>query len=272
MRIRGCALALLSALFAASTAFAATTLKAGGSTHFKVELTPELRNLAGRGQLSPVTHALVTVSVPENFDPALDWPVMVVSATSDPGAHSSRLLLGAYAETARAAGWILVAADPEQDVPRSKDEVALRYTLDVAALAALASQWPGAAKAPLAFGGFSGGSKFSGWLAAAFANDGRTVIGIYVAGMNENIILSAAQDFKVLNEAYKRIPVFLQSGDRDEVATPADHRRIQAELKNAGFKNVRVEYFSGEHDENAGPLRLALDWFRELARNARQLS
>jgi len=35
---------------------------------------------------------------------------------------------------------------------------------------------------------------------------------------------------------------------------------------------VRVEYFSGEHDENAGPLRLALDWFRELARNARQLT
>src|SRR5215472_8554654 len=92
MRIRGCALALLSALFAASTAFAATTLKAGGSTQFKVELTPELRNLAGRGQLSPVTHALVTVSVPENFNPALDWPVMVVGATSDRGAHSSRLL------------------------------------------------------------------------------------------------------------------------------------------------------------------------------------
>jgi predicted esterase len=151
------------------------------------------------------------------------------------------------------------------EVPVPKDEVALRYVLNVAALAALTSQWPGAAKAPLAFGGFSGGSKFSGWLAAAFANEGRTVIGIYVAGINENVILSAAQDFKVLNDRYKHIPVFLQSGDKDEVATPADHRRIQAELKNAGFKNVRIEYFPGEHNENAGPLRIALEWFREQA-------
>ena len=265
MKLRSSIFALFSALLVASAAFAETGLKLGGTTHFKVELTPELRNVAGRSQPSPVTHALVAISVPENFDAARDWPVMVVSATSDPGAHSSRLLLGAYAETARAAGWVLVAADPTPEVPVPEDEVALRYVLNIAALAALTSRWPGAAKAPLAFGGFSGGSKFSGWLAAAFANEGRTVIGIYVAGMNENVILSAAQDFKVLNERYKRIPVFLQSGDRDEGATPTDHRRIQAELKSAGFKNVRVEYFHGEHDEDAGPLRLALDWFRELA-------
>src|SRR5215468_5658000 len=202
MRIRGSLFALFSTFIVVSAAFAETGLKLGGTTHFKVELTPELRSVAGRGQPSSVTHALVAISVPDDFDSTGNWPVMVVSATSDPGAHSSRLLLGAYAETARAAGWILVAADPTPEVPVPKDEVALRYVLNVAALAALTSQWPGAAKAPLAFGGFSGGSKFSGWLAAAFANDGRTVIGIYVAGMNENIILSAAQDFKVLNAAY----------------------------------------------------------------------
>jgi hypothetical protein len=28
---------------------------------------------------------------------------------------------------------------------------------------------------------------------------------------------------------------------------------------------VRLEYFAGAHDVDPGPLRLALDWFRELA-------
>jgi predicted esterase len=257
-------LALLPALFAASTAIAAAGLNAGGLSEFKVELTSELRELAGRGKPSPVTHALVTFAVPANFDAARDWPVMVISATSEPG-NPNRGLLREYAAAALASGWILVAADPAEKIPPEQDEVLVRFVLNFAALAALASQWPGAGKAPLAFGGFSGGAKYSGWLAAAFRDQGRTVMGIYVAGINLNTVLSAARDFNVLNEAYKRIPVFLQSGEEDEIATPADHRRIQAELEGAGFKHVRIEYFRGPHVENAALLRTALDWFRELA-------
>jgi predicted esterase len=258
-------LALLLALFVASAALAATGLEAGGVSEFKVELPRELRQLAGRGQLSPVTHALVTIAVPANFDIALDWPVMVVSATSDPQYHSSRRLLGAYADTALAGGWVLVAADPAEKVSVEQDDVAVRYALNTAALAVLALQWPGAVNAPLAFGGFSGGAKYSGWLAAAFASQGRTIVGIYLAGINQDTILSAAREFKVLDETFRRIPVFLQSGEKDEISTPADHRGVRDELKRAGFRHIRVEYFSGPHAVDPGPLGTALDWFRELA-------
>ena len=258
-------LALLPLLFATSAALAAPVLKAGGLTEFNVELPRELRQLAGRGQVSPVAHALVTIAVPANFDPARDWPVIVISATADLQNNSSRRLLGVYADTALAAGWIVVAADPAEYVPGLEDDLPLRYALNIAALAALELQWPGAAKAPLAFGGFSGGAKNSGWLAAAFASRDRPIIGIYLAGINQDTIVSAAQHFKVLNDAYRRIPIFLQSGDRDDVATPADHQRVREELIRAGFANIRVEQFAGPHVVDPGPLLRALNWFRELA-------
>ena len=258
-------LALLTTLFSASAALAAPGTSVGALSEFSVELPAELRQMAGRGQLSPVKHALVTIATPAKLDMARDWPVLVVSATSDPQFRSSRRLLGTYAETALAAGWILVAADPAEDVTIEQDDVPLRLALAKTALATLALQWKGAGKAPLAFGGFSGGAKYSAWLAAAFASEGRNIIGIYLAGINQDTLVSAAERFSVLNATFRNIPVFLQSGETDEVSTPADHRAVYADLKRAGFKRVQIEYFAGAHDVDAAPLHTALDWFRVIA-------
>jgi len=249
-------------LFAAVSA--GTGLNPGGLSEFSVELPQEMRQIAGRGGTAPVTHALVTVAVPVDFDAARGYPVMVISATADPQYHSSRRLLAAYAETAVAGGWILVAADPAEEISGERDDVNLRYALNVTALAALESQWPEAGKAPLAFGGFSGGAKFSGWLAAAFARQGRAIAGIYLAGINADTVVSAARHFSVLNESFSRTPVFLASGQNDKVATPADHRNIHDQLKRAGFSKVRIEYGASSHEVDPRSLRTALDWFRKV--------
>jgi len=227
-----------------------------------VELPTELRKLAGRGNLSPVTHALVTTAFPADLNRV---PILIISATSGAGYQSSRRLLHAYADTALAAGWALVAADPVEEIPVEQDDVPMRLALNTAALAVLARQWPEAGRAPLAFGGFSGGAKYSGWLAAAFASQGRAVVGIYLAGINEATLVDAAKQFNVLNAAFRRIPVFLQAGARDDVATSSDHQAVASELRRAGFKNVRIEYFSGGHEIEPRPMRAALDWFREFA-------
>ena len=255
---------LLPMLFLGTVTFAAPGLRPG-LTEFSVELPRELRLVAGRGQLSPVEHALVAIAAPANFDMTRDWPVIVISATSDRPYHSSRRLLAAYADTALKAEWILVAADPMEDVAVEKDDTALRFALNAAALSVLESQWPRAAKAPLAFGGFSGGAKYSGWLAAAFASQGRTITGIYLAGISTDWIVAAAKDFMVLTADFKRIPILLQYGDNDVIATPSDHWRIYDELKRAGFKNLRIERFRGTHEIDPAPLRKGLDWFRESA-------
>jgi predicted esterase len=258
-------LAVVPILFAVATTVAAQGLTLGGVTEFKVELPTELRTMAGRGQLSPVTHALVAVAAPSNLDMAHEFPVMIISATSDPNYNSSRKLLLAYYEAALQAGWILVAADPASDTTVAQDDVPMRLALDTAALAVLAKQWPGVNTAPLAFGGFSGGAKYSEWLAAAFAKQGRKIIGLYLAGINESSLVSAAQSFDVLDDKFKRIPIFLQSGTTDEISSVGDHRTVSSALNRAGFKNVRVEYFTGGHEVDPRPLRTALDWFRQFA-------
>ena len=257
-------IAILAACLIASVVDAAG-LQAGGLSEFKVELPQQLRQIAGHGSASPVTHALVTVAVPANFDPVRDYSVMVISATSDAEYRSSRRLLGIYADAARQADWLLVAADADREVEVAQDDVGLRYALNAAALAALTSQWPGAAKAPLAFGGFSGGAKYSGWLAAAFASRGRAISGIYLAGVNADTVVPAAEHFNVLDSRFKRVPIFLQSGENDELATPDDHRIIYDSLKRAGFQDVRIKYVPTSHQVDPASLRTALDWFRSLS-------
>jgi predicted esterase len=254
-------LLLMSVSFAAP---AATTPTPGALTEYNVELPRELRQMAGRGQLSPVAHALVTIALPHDIDMAHEWPIMVISATSDPSYNSSRGLLHAYAEVAMAAGWILVAADPVESITAEQDDVPMRLALATAALAVLDKQRPASHTAPLAFGGFSGGAKYSEWLAASFAKQGRNIIGIYLAGINADTLVEAAQMFDVLTPKFKRTPVFLQTGIKDAVATPEDHARVAAELKLAGFRNIRIESFDGAHEIQPAPLAEALVWFRQF--------
>ena len=255
---------LLALLLSLSAIAAPAAPGAGAIKEFNVELPSNLREIAGRGKLSPVAHALVTIAMPNDSALAPERPVLVISATSDAGGHSSRALLRAYAETALASGWTLVAADPGESIPAEQDDVPLRLALNTAALTVVARQWPGADKAPLAFGGFSGGAKYSGWLAAAFASQGRVVIGMYLAGINQDTVVDAATQFKVLDTNFKRIPVFLQAGESDEVATLSEHQGIAADLARAGFRNVRIVSFEGVHEVEPGPMVAALKWFREL--------
>ena len=257
-------LLVLLLILGTAPAVSAAGLTLGGITEFQVELPKDLRTMAGRGQLSPVTHALVTIAAPSNLDMAHEFPVMIISATSDPEYNSSRKLLLAYYEVALQASWILVAADPGTEITVGQDDVPMRLALNTAALAVLAKQWPGANAASMAFGGFSGGAKYSEWLAAAFAGQGRNVIGIYLAGINISTLVDAAQQFNVMNDRFKRIPIFLQSGEADKVSTPADHQKIATELQRVGFKNIRVGVLPGAHEVDPGPFRNALEWFRQF--------
>src|SRR5262245_63200793 len=95
---------LLVVLFGCVTSFATATPIATPIHETVVALPTALREVAGGGQPSPVTHAVVAIALPSGFDPAGAWPVLVVSATSDPGFNSSRALMREYADTATGAG------------------------------------------------------------------------------------------------------------------------------------------------------------------------
>lgn len=240
---------------------AATPLVPGGTTELRVALPLELRELAGDGKVAPVEHALVAVAVPADFSADRAWPVLVVNATTDAGFNSSRRLLDRYKDAALGAGWIVVAADPSPPASAREDQLTLRFALDLAALAALQDAWKDAATSLVAFGGFSGGAKFSAGLAPLFARYGARVVGVYMAGVNEDLLSVSARRFGALDATFRRMPVFVQSADSDRVATPAQHRAVAASLGDAGFVNVRVETVAGRHEVISEPLPAALRWF-----------
>jgi predicted esterase len=236
-----------------------------GIKSIEVELPQVLREVAGNGKLSPVTRALVEVAFPPGFDAKRSWPILVINATSDPKFNSSRALMRRYADVATSAGWVIVAADANRELVVNQDNVKLRLALGSAALAALQAHWPEAANAPLAFGGFSGGAKHSGWLAAAFVAQERKVIGVFQAGINEESFVKGGKQFDVVDDAFKRIPVFLLGGERDRMASPSAHRNIEKQLRKAGVLNVKLELIEGGHHVAPAPLAGALEWFEEMA-------
>lgn len=240
---------------------APATLVPGRSLPLQVEIPPPLRTLAG-----PVRRAEVLVALPPSFDVARVLPVLVVSATSDPGHQSSRRLLEAYRAAAAEAGWVALAVDPGSEVAPHDDRLTLRFALVSTALAALRTLWPAAAGSPLAFAGFSGGAKYAGWLAALCAAQHERIAGVFLAGVNEEPVAAAARRVGVLDARFLAVPVFLQSGRHDTVATPEQHRRVADALREAGFPSVRLESVDGGHEVDASRLREALDWFGAIGR------
>ncbi len=154
-----------------------------------------------------------------------------------------------------------MASDPDTEVAQSEDSLLLRYALASAAMDAALPQWRDPGRARLAFAGFSGGAKYAGWLAALFKAQGARVSGIFLSGVNEDPVATAARQLKVLDDDYRSVPVFLQAGRLDTIATPFQHREIRAELLRRGFRSIRLEFVEGGHRVDASWLPSALEWF-----------
>jgi predicted esterase len=247
-----------AALGAAGGARAAApqALQPGALAQFRVPWPAPLRRLAGRAEA-----ARVAVATPPAFDAARPWPVLVVNATSDRGHASSRRLLALYREAAAAAGWVALAADPEPDVAPAEDVLSLRFALARIALAVVQPSWADADQAAVAFAGFSGGAKYAGALAALFAAEGRRVGGVFMSGVNEEPMVSAARRIGRFDDTLRAVPVFLQGGRGDRIATPQRHEALRDELRQAGLARVRLEFVDGGHEPDATWLQAALQWF-----------
>ena len=242
-------------------------IQPGEVVEFTATLNDELRYLAGGDRPSAITGTLAAVAVPADFSPDRDWPVLLVSATSDPGHNSSRRLLHRFAGPALKAGWIVVAADPDAPVRMTDDNDQLRYALLMGALMRLYEEWPGIGRWPRAFGGFSGGAKRSAMLAGFSTYLGYPTIGVYQAGCNAPSMRYALEPLKgELRTRFLATPVFLSSGRDDPIATARDMAGVRDDLKHHGFTSVRFARFQGTHEVYGPHIEEALRWFAEQAR------
>ncbi|MEJ1973384.1 MAG: hypothetical protein WDM96_13265 [Lacunisphaera sp.] len=241
-------------------------LRPGEVVEFAAPLDAELRRFASTTeQPSEFTEALGAVAVPKDFSPDREWPVLLVSATSDPGYNSSRQLLRQFAAPALAAGWIVIAADPPRDVEAAADTDQLRYALLAAALNRLQAEWPAsrAGRAPSA--DFPAAPKRSAILGAFSTLLGHPPIGFYQAGCNQAVLRFVLTLPGLPRSQFLATPVFLSSGRQDPIAPSDVMQTVADDLARAGFGAVKLERFGGGHEVNVPHIEEALRWFAECA-------
>jgi predicted esterase len=257
-------LIVVSARESSGETLAPLNIPPGQFTGFEAPFTPQLREFASSGKRPCAsTGALAAVAVPKDFSPDRPWPVLLVSTTSNPGHNSSRRLMRAFTPPALAAGWIVVAADPNSD--RDEDTDRLRYALLIAAIARLQLEWPHFPDWPRAFGGFSGGAKRSASLAAMATLLGHRPIGVFQGGCNEPTMSNLLRQLPRERTAFLGIPIFLSGGRSDPIATPELVDEVASALRSAGFTHFRYERYVGGHELFPDHVGEALHWFAALA-------
>lgn len=262
-----------------AVAFAATT--PGGARADELDLarvetnilqvatTPEEALALARGGAGQPEIVLVGLALPESFDPARRTRILFTCVTGDPY-RSNIKEMEVYRARALARGWIVLTGQPHPWPERARDTVLGRRAAAWAAFRTLAELVPASRAWPTAFAGFSGGSKTAQLLAGDAVARGRHVIGVHMAGCNEDSTPTILADYHPDEEALWAVPCFLSSGKWDRVSTPAQMRAVSRSLENHGVRHVRLETFAGPHAYCLSHITAALTWFEALDQAATQ--
>jgi hypothetical protein len=250
-------------------------LKCGAKTEFELPLSQDLlakwnKRMGSNKEIYTdvdMSRAAVGIYLPSNFDPARSWPIMIVSVTNsgrDNGKYPSSVKsMDAFTVAAQTHGWVVLAADCPKNL--SPGAPYSRAVLAEAGLDAMSALWPASKEWPIATGGFSGGAKYSGWLAGWFCEGGRKVLGMFEAGCNEDMATMALNALKPPQKEFKKVKVFLSTGTNDKIAGPTQTETVAKSLKRTGFDEVKTEVFEGAHEINREHISTAMKWFTEVA-------
>jgi len=254
-------------LFLADVSHGATLagqqVQPGGKIEIRFPVSKYFQDIAAQaGNPRPETGRAV-LTFPPGFDPARTWPILIVTSTSDFN-RTSVMDAEWYRPPATAEGWIVLGSDATIS-PRI-DSTQWRLGLLAAALDVIRKEWPHSSQWPVAFAGFSGGSKRSGTLGAMLSKSGSVrACGFFLSGINEDRLSEGYKTYQP-GRGFLEVPVWLSSGASDTVATPQAHNLVKASLDRTGFKRVRLEQFGGGHQLKMSEVRRALQWFRQLGR------
>jgi hypothetical protein len=256
-------LAVVSAHAVDAATLAGQQVTPGGKIEIRFPVSKYFQDIASQaGNPRPETGRAV-IAFPAGFDPSRLWPILIVTSTSDFN-RTSAMDVDWYRPAATAEGWIVLGSDTTIS-PRI-DSTQWRLGLLSAALEEIRKEWPQSGRWPVAFAGFSGGSKRSGVLGAMLARSGSVrVCGFFLSGINEDRLGEAYKTYSP-GPGFLEVPVWLSSGVSDPIATPAAHYLVKTSLERSGFKRVRLEQFGGGHQLKMSEVRRALQWFRQLGR------
>jgi len=257
------ALAILATVPAAAAAqsggrFQGVPVLLGKTISATVPLSAEEKTYAAIGGNRVPANAVATLAAPPGFDPGNSWPVLIVFSTSD-SRRDNRGDIPFYITGALREGWLVLTGDgPEQ--PRD-DSTGWRAAMTLAALDALHRSFPGSNKWPVACAGISGGAKRACLIAPLLAVKGNRVAGVYLAGVNEDLLGEGYRTFHP-GPGFLNTRIFIISGQSDKIATPAQTERVMRSIRANGFRQVRLETFPEGHNVKRPLTLAALRWFQ----------
>ena len=213
----------------------------GKMQHLRFELQPLEKELAEAGGKTRPDFGILTIAVPNGFNPntpnSHSLKILFTSVTGDiyaPNAYSARNYFKATRET----DWIVVTVDG--NVWPKRDSIQWRISFMAAAMRYLNEVMPEFASAKFAFGGYSGGSKLSVYLALFSAKLGKVPIGLFLGGCNEAPIEQAVQLCGVSSELLHKVTVVMSVGEKDRIAKPKQSRKVARMLEQDGFESVTI--------------------------------
>jgi hypothetical protein len=263
MRLLLIGLLWLSVATSHGTSLAGQQVQGGGTIEIRFPVARYFQDIAARDGNPRVETGRAVLAFPPGFDPNRPWPILVVTSTSDFN-RTSAMDVEWYRRPAAAEGWVVLGSDATIS-PRI-DSTPWRLGMLGAALEAVRKEWPQSARWPVAFGGFSGGSKRSGALGAMLAKTGSVrICGFFLSGINEDRLGEAYKTYQP-GRGLLEVPIWLSSGSGDTIATPQSHTLVKASLERTGFKRVRLEQFVGSHQLKMSEVRRALQWFRQVGK------
>jgi hypothetical protein len=254
-------LCLLATASSDAATLAGQNVQPGGKIEIRFPVSKYFQDIASQGGNPRPETGRAVMTFPAGFDPSRNWPILIATSTSDFN-RTSAMDADWYRAPATAEGWIVLGSDATIS-PRI-DSTQWRLGLLAAALEAVRKEWPQSSGWPVAFAGFSGGSKRSGVLGPMLAKSGSVrLCGFFLSGINEDRLSEGYKTYQP-GRGFLEVPVWLSSGAGDNVATPQAHNLVKASLERTGFKRVRLEQFGGGHQLKMSEVRRALQWFRQL--------
>jgi pimeloyl-ACP methyl ester carboxylesterase len=246
---------------AAGLSFGGVPVAPGESVRANVPLSAQEKRYAAEARNPVPNYAVAVIAVPRTFNPQESWPVLVVISTSDGKRQSRDDLAEYYQAPALGQGWVILAGDGPQ--PARVDGTAWRAGMTLAALDSLHRSFPGSISWPVACAGFSGGAKGVAFIAPLLRRAGCRTIGLYLTGAFDDYLSKSYQEFQP-GADFLNTPVFISAGRDDRIAPLDKQYELKRSMERSGFRQVRMETFTGGHDFKDYHLIVALRWFREL--------
>lgn len=238
-------------------------LRLGGTTRFSLDVPEDLK-VASAGWVPEINPAKIGLAVPADFNPDGPNRVLAINTTSGAKGASSIGHMRGFVNTALNEGWVVIAAEGSVLPGYQTDTNEYRWAVLGAGLRHLHEKWPASKDWDFACAGNSGGAKRSGYIAAIMAKEGYNVIGMYMGGCNDDMASRGLDEYRPKKSVFQKVPIFLSSGEKDGIATPAQTQGVAARMERNGFKNVRVESHPGGHGLSNEHITMALKWFVEM--------